>query len=97
MVEVERSNKMGRLSREKKERKDSFYRRLLKESRQEKGVNYFEINGHQTALNPLKHILKGIPYKNREMQILLRRTLDQYKSYVNQLNQQAQENLESTS
>lgn len=85
---------MGRLSREKKERKDTIYRRLLKESRQERGINYFEINGHQTALNPLKHILRGKKYKNLEMQKLLLRTLEQYKAFVQQLSEQAQENLD---
>jgi hypothetical protein len=84
---------MGRLAREKIERKNTIYRKLLKESRQERGINYFEINEHQTALNPLKHILKGKKYKNMEMQKLLLRTLEQYKAFVSQMNGQVQEEL----
>lgn len=86
---------MGKLSREKQIRKDTIYRKFFLEMKNERGVNYYKIGENETmALNPLKHIIKGVPYKNKECQKLLRQTLNQYKAYVNQMTEEVQEKLE---
>lgn len=80
---------MGRLSRFKEERRGTFYRKFLKDLREERGFHTFEINGHSTILNPAKHILKGIRYRNEECQNLLKKTLEQYKAYIAQMSEES--------